>query len=253
MKVIYGPVPSWRFGRSLGIDVTPVEEKTCCFDCIYCQLGKTKILTSEKDEYVHLEKIKNELEAINKENIDVITFSGSGEPTLNSKLGEMIIFAKKFGFPVCVLTSAGLINNKEVRKALNNADIVSLKLDAARGDTFQKINRPLEGFSLEKIINGIIEFRKIYKGKLCLQMMFVEENKKEAEEMAIIAKEINADEIQLDTPRRPSKVSPLSKEEMEDIEKYFKEMNYISVYKRKKPMAKAIDIKETLKRRPGLL
>lgn len=254
MKIIYGPVPSWRFGRSLGVDPTAVGENICPFDCIYCQLGRTKRKTLVRKEYTPLTQMKNELGKLKKDiknRFDVITFSGTGEPTLNSKIGEMITFAKKFGLPVVVLTSGSLIPKEEVRSALSKADIVSIKLDAPNERIFQKINRPVKGITLAMIIKGIKKFRKEFHGKLCLQMMFVDANKNKAKEMAELAREIKPDEVQIDTPLRPSRVPPLSPAEIEKIEKEFKGMNIISVYRKKRPKVKPYDLKETLLRRPG--
>lgn len=251
MKTVYGPVPSWRFGRSLGVDPICSKGKICSFDCTYCQLGRTQTKTMERKEYVSLSKVCEELEEADKSTTDVITFSGTGEPTLNTNLGEMISFAKKFGFPVVVLTNSSLLHLKEVRDALENADVVSAKLDASNEALFQKINQPAEGIHLDPVLGGIREFRKGFKGKLALQMMFVDANKKVAPEMAAIARELEPNEVQIDTPLRPSPVSPLSPEEMVQIEKSFRGLPFISVYREKKPLVTPLDTHETDMRRPG--
>jgi len=250
MKTIYGPVPSWRLGRSLGIDPICSMKKICSFDCVYCQLGKTIIKTLERKEYVDSERVKKELEDANKENVDVITFSGTGEPTLNSEIGEMIENAKKFGFPVAVLTNSSLLGIQKVRMDLKNADIVCAKLDAHNEEIFQKISQPVDGIHFDDILNGIKEFKRIFKGKFALQMMFIEQNRDYAKEMAKLAGNLNADEIQLDTPLRKSAVRPLTKEEMKKVEKEFGGLNYISVYEKKKPKVKPMDAEETFRRRP---
>ena len=250
MNIIYGPVPSWRFGRSLGIDPICSREKICSFGCIYCQLGKTAIKTTERKEYVSYSKMCTALESADKSTTDVITFSGTGEPTMNTKLGEMIVFAKKFGFPVVVLTNSSFLHLKEVRDALLNADIVSAKLDAPNEALFQKINQPAEDIHLDSVLEGIREFRKEFKGKLALQMMFLDANKEAAAELAALARELNPDEVQLDTPLRPSQVSPVSHEEMGQIEDSFHGLPFISVYKKKKPLVSPLDTHETEMRRP---
>ena len=250
MKIVYGPVPSWRFGRSLGLDPICSEKKICSFDCVYCQLGRTKIKTLQRKPYIDVSKLKSELESTEKKNIDVITFSGTGEPTLNSELGDMIDFAKGFGFPVVILTSSSLLSDAEVRDALGRADVVAAKLDAPNDEIFQKINRPIQGLHFETILNGIKKFREGFKGKLALQMMFIEHNKAHAEEIAELAKEIGPDEVQIDTPLRRSTISPLSPAEIGKIEKFFTDLPVISVYKKKRPKTVPIDLHETLIRRP---
>lgn len=250
MSIIYGPVPSWRFGRSLGVDAICSRKKICSFDCTYCQLGRTGDLTTERKEYVSYSKMCTALKEADKSTTDVITFSGTGEPTLNTKIGEMIKFAKKFGFPVVVLTNSSLLHLKEVRNALMNADLVSAKLDAPNKEIFQKINAPAPGVDFEQVLEGILKFRKEYDGKLALQMMFVEENKNFAKELAALAKQIGPDEVQLDTPLRPSSVAPLSKIEMDKIESAFAGIPFISVYHKKKPLVKPLDEGETELRRP---
>lgn len=250
MKIVYGPVPSWRFGRSLGIDPICSMEKICSFDCVYCQLGKTKIKTLERKTYVDMGRMEEELDAADKSNIDVITFSGTGEPTLNSQLGEMISFAKKFGKPVVVLTNSSLLSDASVRKELCNADVVSAKLDAPDEGLFQIINHPISKIHFKTILDGIMQFRKEFGGKLCLQMMFTLLNKDCAKQMAGLAREIRPDEVQLDTPLRRSAFPPLSSQEMDEIESGFPGLAVISVYKKKKPLAVPFDIGETSLRRP---
>lgn len=250
MKAIYGPVPSWRFGRSLGVDPICSREKICSFDCAYCQLGMTKNLTTQRKEYVSLGKVSSGLMEADKGTTDVITFSGTGEPTLNSRLGEMVSFAKGFGFPVVVLTNSSLLHLKEVRNALLNADIVSAKLDAPSEPLFGKVNRPSPGITFDSVLGGLRDFKKEFGGKLALQMMFMDINKDAAAEMARLAWELEPDEVQLDTPLRPSPVPPLSPKEMERIEGEFSGLPFISVYRRKKPQVAPLDIHETGMRRP---
>lgn len=251
MKTVYGPVPSWRFGKSLGVDPICSLKKICSFDCVYCQLGKTKNKTTERKEYVEHAKVCEELEEIDKSTTEVITFSGTGEPTLNQKLGDMIEFAKKFGFPVVILTNSSLLHLQEVREALSKADIVSAKLDAPNEQFFQKINQPVEGMHFHTVLEGLGKFREEFKGKLALQMMFIEANKEAAGEMVELARELKPDEVQIDTPLRPSPVPPLSKDEIDQIEDSFQGLPFISVYKKRKPHVVPLDIHETAARRPG--
>jgi len=251
MKTVYGPVPSWRFGRSLGLDPICSKKKTCSFDCIYCQLGKTGNKTIKRKEYVSPSLMKKQLENTKIHGVDVITFSGTGEPTLNSNLGDMISFAKEYGLPVAVLTNSSLLSDASIRSELSKADIVAAKLDAADEKTFQEINKPVKGLHFKKIIEGLREFRKEFKGKFCLQIMFINQNMNFAKEMAELARELKPDEVQLDTPLRPSPVPPLDAVDMDRIEKEFTGIKIISVYKSKKPRAEPYDMSETLKRRPS--
>jgi len=250
LNIIYGPVPSWRFGSSLGVDAICSRKKICSFDCTYCQLGKTGDLTTQRKEYVSYSKMKGALTAADKSTSDVITFSGTGEPTLNTKIGDMISFAKTFGLPVAVLTNSSLLCLDEVRNALLEADIVAAKLDAPNQEIFEKVNQPAPGVRFSQVLEGILAFRKAYSGKLALQMMFVAENKNSAPEMAKLARQINPEEVQLDTPIRPSAVPALSIREMEKIEHSFEGLPTISVYKKKSEYVSPIDEEETRLRRP---
>jgi wyosine [tRNA(Phe)-imidazoG37] synthetase (radical SAM superfamily) len=199
---------------------------------------------------VPTEKVIEEIRSLPPVDIDYITFSGRGEPTLAKNLGEMIAGVKKIRKePVAVLTNASLIHEKEVRRDLSRADLVVAKLDASSEETFKKINRPLKGLRLSKVIKGIDIFLKNYRGKFALQIMFLEENEKYAKEIAQLAKRIWPDEVQLNTPLRPCAVKPLSKKRMEKIEKHFKGLNTISVYKSVRKKVKPVSRKDTLKRR----
>ncbi len=249
-KYIYGPVPSWRLGSSLGIDPISGNVKICTFDCIYCQIGETCALTKKRKVFVPTAKIIKEIKSLPLIKIDYITFSGMGEPTLAKNLGRMIKAIKKIRKEkIAVLTNSSLIYRKDVQKDLLLADFVMAKLDAHSQDLFVMINRPMKAIKLDKIIKGIKEFKAKFHGKLALQIMFIDENKKYAKLISEIAKDINPDKIQLNTPLRPCGVRPLSKKELAAIKQYFKSMNCISVYKSEKKKVKPISKKETLRRR----
>ena len=253
MKPIYGPVPSWRLGRSLGIDPISREDKICSFDCVYCQLGKTINKTNKRQIFVDEKIIKKELKKISVLEADIITLSGTGEPTLANNLGRIIdVIKNNTPLPIAILTNSSLIYRKDVQKDLKKVDIVVAKLDATDHKSFKKINKPLEGITYKKIIDGIKSFRNQFKGKLALQMMFIEENKDQAVKMARLAKELNADEVQINTPLRPCNVKPLSKKELDRIKDEFKALNVVSVYDAKKPRVDVININETLIRRPKI-
>jgi wyosine [tRNA(Phe)-imidazoG37] synthetase (radical SAM superfamily) len=204
-KTVYGPVPSWRFGASLGID--PIfETSTCSFNCIYCQLGNIQKVTSVVKVYVPTKKVIEDFqEAFNKnEKIDVITFSGSGEPTLAENLGDIILGIRNIApsIPQYILTNATLLDNPAVVKNLNLLDKVILKLDAGNEESFQLINRPDEGITLEGVVQGILNFKKQYKGSIEVQTMFMPINTSDIETYANLIKKINPELVQLNTPKR---------------------------------------------------
>jgi wyosine [tRNA(Phe)-imidazoG37] synthetase (radical SAM superfamily) len=248
-KYIYGPVYSWRLGISLGIDPISPDKKICSFDCIYCQLGKTKVFSKARKEFVPAKKIIEEIKSLPRLKIDCITFSGNGEPTLAKNLGKMIREIRKIRKEkIAVITNASLIDRKDVQKDLLLADTVLVKLDACSEDMFKKENRPIAGIELQKILKGIAGFKSLYKGKLCLQVMFTRTNARCAEGIAEIARELKPDEVQLNTPLRFSKEKPVSKKIMDRIKLYFKGMNVKSVYDAPRKAIKPIDNTGTLKR-----
>ncbi len=249
-KYIYGPVPSWRLGSSLGIDPVSGEGKICTFDCVYCQLGKTKIFSDERKVFIPVAEIMEEINLLPPLQIDYITFSGAGEPTLAKNLGRMIKAVKKTKkTKIAVITNSSLIDREDLVDDLLLADFVLAKFDAASSDIFKTINRPMDTIKFDVIIQALKKFRGIYKGKLALQIMFIEENKKYAREIARIAKEINPDEVQINTPLRLCGVKPLSKIELSAVRDCFEGLNSISVYEAKKKNVESISNKNTLKRR----
>ncbi|MFH1683917.1 MAG: radical SAM protein [Candidatus Margulisiibacteriota bacterium] len=251
MKYIYGPVPSWRLGRSLGVDLIS-GEKICTFDCNYCQLGKTVRHIIKRGMFVSTSSIIKELESLPPLEIDYITLSGTGEPTLAANLGEVISEIKKrFKQPVAVLTNSSLMHEREVRKELALADLIVAKLDAPNEELFRAINRPTNGITLSLIISGIKRFHEEYPGKLALQIMFVPQNKDYAADLAKLAKQINPVEVQINTPLRPCPVEPLPREELAGIKELFKPLKVYSVYDVERPETKPMDEKETKKRRPA--
>ncbi|UCB57244.1 MAG: radical SAM protein [Candidatus Omnitrophota bacterium] len=249
-KYIYGPVPSWRLGESLGIDLLSGKNKPCSFDCIYCQLGKTYPRTLKRKLYVPTEKIIEEIKALPDIHIDYITFSGRGEATLASNLGEAIKALRRLRRePIAVLTNACLLNDKKVREELALADLVALKLDAPSQGLLNSINQPARRVKFAAILEGIKEFRKEYRGKLALQIMFVRGNASFAEDIAKLARDIRPDEVQINTPRRRSPVKPLSRSAILKIKKAFSGMNVISVYDAKHKKTRPLSAKDTRRRR----
>jgi len=207
-KYIFGPVPSRRLGRSLGIDLVPY--KTCTFDCIYCDLGRTTHKTTSRQSYVTLGEIKKELELtlpVLDKKPDFITLSGSGEPTLNNNIGEIIQGVKKItSIPVAVLTNSSLLSLNEVRKDLSGADVVLPSLDAITPTLFEYINRPHTSLRIEETISGLIQFRKQGEGQIWLEILFcrgVNDGNEEVENFKGIIEKIQPDRVQLNTPVRP--------------------------------------------------
>jgi wyosine [tRNA(Phe)-imidazoG37] synthetase (radical SAM superfamily) len=250
-KYIYGPVNSWRLGRSLGIDPISSSEKICTFDCIYCQIGRTSPKGRQRKVFVKAEKIAEELKSLPAVGIDYITFSGTGEPTLAKNLGQMIKVVRSLrNEKIAVLTNATLLTRQYVRNALKRADLVEVKLDAPSDNILRIINAPYRGFSLKKIIRGIREFKKEYKGVLALQIMFTKNNIEYAQGIARIAKSIKPDEVHINTPLRPSLARPVSRAEIKEARRYFEGLNVLSVYDaRNKIKARPISKKETMSRR----
>jgi wyosine [tRNA(Phe)-imidazoG37] synthetase (radical SAM superfamily) len=251
-SILYGPVPSWRLGRSLGVDLTPADEKTCSFDCTYCQLGRTARRLTVRAEFVALNALARELEAARKVAADYVTFSGMGEPTLASNLGEALRLARDvLDLPTAVLTNSSLMAREDVRRDLAYADVVVAKLDAPDERLFRRINRPVAPFSLAEIVEAIGIFRAAYEGKLALQIMFVEANRDAASRLAAIASRLSPDEIQINTPLRPCPVKPLTAEEIAAIREEFHEFpNVVSVYDAPRPEVTPLNVEETRRRRP---
>ncbi len=254
VALIYGPVASWRLGRSLGVDLLNRKKKVCSFDCVYCQLGKGGEFTIEPREFVSLGQLAGEIKSLRPVKADYATFSGMGEPTLASNLGEAIELVRSvLHIPTAVLTNASLMFREDVRKRLASADTVVAKLDAPNEELFAAINKPVRGLHFDQIKEGIRLFKDEYKGKLALQVMFIEANKDYASEIAALARQISADEVQINTPLRPSRVKPLSRECIASIEEEFEDVrNVVTVYEARKPKVSPLDIAETSRRRPGV-
>ncbi len=228
-RFLYGPVPSRRLGRSLGVDI--ITYKYCTYDCIYCQSGKTTKKTTLRNSYISPDEILEEVERFLKEEavpIDYISLSGSGEPTLHSGIKNIIDGIKKITeIPVAVITNGSLLYLDEVRQDLLSADVVLPSMDAVSAEIFEKINRPASDISLGMIINGLIEFRKIYKGEIWLEILFckgVNDDENEVLRMLEVVRKINPDKIHLNTVVRPPSerwVKALTHEEMERIQALF--------------------------------
>jgi wyosine [tRNA(Phe)-imidazoG37] synthetase (radical SAM superfamily) len=209
MRYVFGPVPSRRLGQSLGIDTIPL--KTCNWNCVYCQLGRSMPLTNERREYVLDEDILFEVEQVlgsrAKGTIDWVTFVGSGEPTLHIYLGEIIRRVKNITeIPVAVITNGSLLYLPEVRQELSVADAVLPTLDAGTAELYRRINRPHPDITFERLVDGLVAFRKEYRGKLWVEVMLVKglnDTLQALEDIAKVLQQVKPDAVQINLPTRP--------------------------------------------------
>ena len=253
---------------SLGIDLVP--HKVCSLNCVYCECGQTTNLTNERKEYVPVDEIFTELNRFLKENPapDYITFSGAGEPTLNSGIGKILNFLKTNypNIPVAVLINGTLLSNKQVRKELLKADLVLPSLDAASERVFRKINIPHKSLNINSHIQGIVDFRNEYSGKINLEVFLIpgyNDNPEELDSLKNAILKINPDLVQLNTLDRPGTVEKLraaSNSELQTIIDYWNLENAIIIApapNRKKIKSYRKDIEtailETISRRPCTL
>lgn len=225
MKTIFGPVPSRRLGRSLGIDVIP--PKTCSYNCVYCESGLTSHLTVRRRAFFPLEDVLADLRAHFREHpggADVLTFSSAGEPTLYEPLEELILAVKKdyASLPLIVLTNGSLLWQPEVRRALLGADRVVPSMDAISAEAFQSVNRPHPELENDMILEGLRAFRREYSGQLHLEVMLVADLNDGPEELRRLSRfveELGPDRVELNTVVRPPAepgVLGLSAERMEE-------------------------------------
>lgn len=227
-QTLFGPVPSRRFGRSLGVDLTPY--KTCCQDCVFCQLGRTINKTVERREYVETETVLAELKHWHQAGgrADVVTLSGSGEPTLHRRFGEVLAFIRsEIGIPAVLLTNGALLFLPQVRDAAARADIVKVSLSAWHQPSFEWVNRPHRSLRFDRLIEGQKTFRAHFNGQLWMEVFLV--NKMNSFptvvlEIAALARAIAPDRIQLNTAVRPPAedfAAPVSREQMSALTQLF--------------------------------
>lgn len=208
-RYVFGPVPSRRLGQSLGIDTIPL--KTCNWNCVYCQLGRSRPVVHERREYFPREEILAEVEAALASHapgeIDWVTFVGSGEPTLHSGLGWLVRRVKELSrLPVAVITNGSLLYLPEVRRELAAADAVLPTLDAGSPELYRKINRPHPELTFERLVEGLAAFRREYHGRLWVEVMLVRGLNDTEEALVAIAavlRRIAPDEVHLNLPTRP--------------------------------------------------
>ena len=203
--LVYGPVPSRRLGRSLGVDLVPF--KTCTYDCVYCQLGQTTSKTVRRGRWVDPADVVSQVRARLESEPDVIALAGSGEPTLHTGLGELIAGIKQLtDVPVAVITNGSLLSRPEVRGGLAAADIVLPSLDAPDDRLFQLVNRPHPALRLADVVDGMATFRKGFAGQIWLEVMLlagITDARSHVERLAQLAVRIAPDRIQLNTAVRP--------------------------------------------------
>jgi wyosine [tRNA(Phe)-imidazoG37] synthetase (radical SAM superfamily) len=257
---IFGPVPSRRLGRSLGVDLVPF--KTCSYDCVYCQLGRTTNKTTKRKEWVPLQNVIDQLKDRLSSKPDYITLSGSGEPTLFSRLDELISEIKELtDVPVAVLTNGSLLWLPEVREALKSADMVIPSLDVGNSQIFQYVNRPHPDITFSKMLQGLVDLRKIYRGQYWLEVFLlagVTTPEAEINRLKTCIAAIQPDLVQVNTVTRPPAedfAEPVPKKQLEAIaaklyEKAEVIADYRNVHKEKDFTARSEDILTLLQRRP---
>ena len=267
-KYLFGPVPSRRLGMSLGIDLVP--KKVCTLNCVYCEVGETTKLTLDRLEYIKFDNVIEELNDFMKSEpeIDYITFSGSGEPTLNTKIGELINYIKKH-FPnikLAVLTNGTLLYNKSFRQELLLADVILPSLDAASQSAFEKIDRPFFDLNIDNYVQGLINLRKEFKGLIWLEILLLKGFNDSKEELELLKKailKIKPDSVQLNTLDRPGTVEgliALSNDELQEIVDFWN-LPYVEIIaapiQRENVKSYKLDIQEsilsTINRRPCTL
>jgi wyosine [tRNA(Phe)-imidazoG37] synthetase (radical SAM superfamily) len=262
LRHIFGPVPSRRLGRSLGVDLIPF--KTCSYNCIYCQLGHTTDQTIERKDYVRVSEVLSELKVRLQEGPrpDYITLSGSGEPTLHSGIREVIAGIKSLtDIPVAVLTNGSLLYIPEVSDAILSADLIVPSLDAGDEASFQYVNRPHPDIGFTEMVDGLASFRKKFQGQIWLEVFLlggVTAIESEVKKIAKLAERMEPDRIQLNTSTRPAAedyVYAVSRERMEQLAEFFKPRaeviaDYRGVHQEEDFAARQDDVLDMLVRRP---
>lgn len=223
MKYVFGPVPSRRLGRSLGVNNIP--PKNCSYSCVYCQAGKTSNITLERRPFYPWVEVVDEvidaIKTIGEENVDYVTFVPDGEPTLDVFLGKEIgEIKKRANKPVAVLTNASLLFKEEVRNDLYEADLVSVKIDAVTEEAYRKINRPHPKVTLDEVLDGIREFSKSYNGKIITETMLVKDINDDENEIRLVSSfiaRLNVHKVYIAVPTRPPAESFVKKAGEESV------------------------------------
>jgi wyosine [tRNA(Phe)-imidazoG37] synthetase (radical SAM superfamily) len=265
MRHLFGPVPSRRLGLSLGVDLTPA--KTCLLNCLYCEAGITTTHTAIRREYVPTADVLAELDEFLKSSpkLDHITFSGAGEPTLHSGLGEVVnhIRSRWPQYRTALLTNGTLFPDPQVRREAMAFDLVCPSLDAGTEAVYRRINRPVEGLTLTELVDGLIRFRNEYRGLYLLEVFLLEgvnDDPAEIRAIADFARAIAPDQVQLNTLDRPGAepgLVPIPYERLEAIAAEFVPIPARAVNRRPAKMTASVSgrsleetILDAVKRRP---
>jgi wyosine [tRNA(Phe)-imidazoG37] synthetase (radical SAM superfamily) len=209
MKYVYGPVLSRRLGQSLGVD--PIPLKTCNWNCVYCQLGRSTPLTNQRKDYFPAQKIFKEiidaLKTYEPYQIDWITFSGSGEPLLCASIGWIIReLSQVTRIPIALITNGSLLYLQEVREAIMDADAVLPSINAGSAELYRRINRPHPEITFTKHVEGLVKFRNIYRGRLWIELMLIKglnDTEEALKDIAAVLRNIRPDEVHINLPVRP--------------------------------------------------
>lgn len=253
-KHVFGPVPSRRLGVSLGVDL--VTPKSCNMNCVFCECGATRELKLKRESFKDIDEVKNEiLKAIKIVKPDYITFSGSGEPTLSKDLGKIIEWIKSnLEIKVCVITNSLLLEDNEVVKELEKADLIMPTLNSVDNLIFKKINRPSAQIDVSQVMRGLENLSKKYKGKIYIESFIIEglnDSNEHTEKMVAFLKNINFTKLQLNTLDRPGTenwVQPASYETMQRIKNKYLELGIsnVEIVKEMKELDKKIEVNEEL-------
>ena len=258
MKYIFGPISSRRFGMSLGIDLSP-DEKSCNFDCIYCELEKAQKSDTIKNPPKVEDIINDVKKGFEKFQFDVLTITANGEPTLYPYLDELVDKLKIFDKKLLILSNSSTINNPQIQQILKKLDIVKLSLDTTNPKIFKKIDRPLDTIQIDDIIKGIKEFSKIYKGELIIEILVVQGINDKIEEFVELNKvlsQINPTRVDISTIDRPPAydVKPVEYEKLFELSKQIKNQHIFIASRKnlenKKESFTKDEILTTLKKRP---
>lgn len=267
-KHLFGPVPSRRLGMSLGVDLIP--HKICSLNCVYCECGRSTTLTSERKEYVPVEEVYTELKDFfeNHPDPEYITFSGAGEPSLHSRIGEVIAFVKELrpSIPVAVLTNGTLFSDPKVRSELMQSDLVLPSLDAATEEALKRINRPLRSIRPKSYIEGLVSFSQEFSGEIWLEILILPAYNDDPENLEALKealRKIRPHRVQLNTLDRPGSVEglwPATHARLQEIGSFFG-MEQVEIIappeERNKVKSYRTDLEavimETLSRRPCTL
>ncbi len=239
-EVLYGPVSSWRLGKSLGVDII-CSRNICTYNCIYCQLGPSEEKTIERRVFVPTEEVISAVRAglpEVKDETEVVTISGTGEPTLAKNLGDIIDGLHRVtNFPIAVLTNGSLFTRKEVREEVGRAELIIGSLDAGSAEVWSKINQPHPELNFNKMVEGLQKFSVEYEGFFGLEVMFTPVNTESAGDIARLVGEIQPDEVQINTPTRGDENLKLSPAEVEQVIEPFlqQDLKIRSVYKASPP------------------